>query len=128
MWREAGGAAYFGLYKVLVPPEEGASRGWTVLVDHPAEQPHTTSTALDLSACAAGMIRAALRSEVSRLRMQPAPSVLYIYYIQASAPGEHAMAASEATAVMEDVGLHISSVPGTPGLFKASLASHSSMQ
>ncbi|KAG5184998.1 hypothetical protein JKP88DRAFT_198618 [Tribonema minus] len=130
LWREAGGAAYFGMYKVLVPPEEGTSRGWTVLVDHPAQQPHTTSTALDLSACSAqvGMIHAALRAEVSRLRMQPVPSVLYVYYMQTFAPGEHAIAASEAAAVMEDVGLHISSVPGTPGLFKASLASHSSMQ
>ncbi|KAG5184983.1 hypothetical protein JKP88DRAFT_313632 [Tribonema minus] len=128
LWREAGGATYFGLYKVLVPPEEGASSGWTMLVDHPAQQEHAPGAALDLSTCTAGVIHTALRAEVSWLRMQPVPSVLYVYYIQTSAPDEHAIAASEAAAVMEAVGLHISAVPGTPGLFKASLPSHSSMQ
>ncbi|KAG5185881.1 hypothetical protein JKP88DRAFT_354038 [Tribonema minus] len=63
LWREAGGAAYFGLCKVLVPPKEGASRGWTVLVEHPAEQPHATGVALDVSTCSVGMIHAALRAE-----------------------------------------------------------------
>ncbi|KAG5191480.1 hypothetical protein JKP88DRAFT_285145 [Tribonema minus] len=101
LWRDAGGAAYFGLYKVLVPPKGGASRGWTVLVDHAAEQPHAMSVALDVSTCSVGMIHAALRAEVSRLRTQRVSAVLYIY-IQTSMPHDHAIAAAEVAAVVRD--------------------------
>eukprot|EP00611_Tribonema_gayanum_P012436 TRINITY_DN2307_c0_g2_i2.p1 TRINITY_DN2307_c0_g2~~TRINITY_DN2307_c0_g2_i2.p1 ORF type:complete len:407 (-),score=120.79 TRINITY_DN2307_c0_g2_i2:42-1262(-) len=127
LWRDAGGAAYFGLYKVLVPPKGGASRGWTVLVDHAAEQPHATSVALDVSTCSVGMIHAALRAEVSRLRTQRVSAVLYIY-IQTSMPHDHAIAAAEVAAVVRDVGLHISTVPDTPGLFRVALPLSPPMQ
>ncbi|KAG5184993.1 hypothetical protein JKP88DRAFT_276922 [Tribonema minus] len=77
LWREAGGAAYFGLYKALVPPKE--RRGWIVLRDHPVRQPHAQSTALDLSNCDDVMMHVALRAEAERLRTQPPSATVCIY-------------------------------------------------
>eukprot|EP00611_Tribonema_gayanum_P023899 TRINITY_DN5123_c0_g2_i1.p1 TRINITY_DN5123_c0_g2~~TRINITY_DN5123_c0_g2_i1.p1 ORF type:complete len:220 (-),score=71.26 TRINITY_DN5123_c0_g2_i1:47-706(-) len=122
LWREAGGAAYFGLYKALVPPEEGGRRGWTVLRDHPVRQPHAQSTALDLSNCDDVMMHVALRAEAERLRTQPPSATVCIYaYTPKSVSGKGVERAGVFHALVEHLGMHISALPGAPSLFKASV-------
>ncbi|KAG5185008.1 hypothetical protein JKP88DRAFT_219574, partial [Tribonema minus] len=120
LWREAGGAAYFGLYKVLVPPKEGSDGGWTVLVDQAVRrQPHAQNTALDLSSCNDGVMHAALRAEAWRLRAQPASAVSYVYTGTFTAHRQ-----ARATALRElmgAAGVQTSLVHRTPGLFSVSV-------
>eukprot|EP00611_Tribonema_gayanum_P003156 TRINITY_DN12460_c0_g1_i6.p1 TRINITY_DN12460_c0_g1~~TRINITY_DN12460_c0_g1_i6.p1 ORF type:complete len:710 (-),score=242.00 TRINITY_DN12460_c0_g1_i6:30-2159(-) len=128
LWREAGGAAEFGLYKALAPPpEEGDGRGWTVLVDEVVQQPtHELSCALDVSSSRIGVAHAALRAEARQLRAQPPPAARYIF-AGAATPEQHANAAAVG-AVMEKAGVTVSAVPETPGLFKASVPEQAQAQ
>ncbi|KAG5184981.1 hypothetical protein JKP88DRAFT_262778 [Tribonema minus] len=104
LWREAGGAAYFGLYKALVPPKEGSGGPWRVLEGHRAQ-----GTALDLSSCTAGVIHAALRAEAARLRALPPAAALYIYAQKKNSLHKREIAADIRT-FMEAAGAHVSSV------------------
>ncbi|KAG5184986.1 hypothetical protein JKP88DRAFT_262780 [Tribonema minus] len=124
LWREAGGAAYFGLYKALVQPEEGGRRGWTVLLDHPVRRPHAQSTALDLSSCNDVMMHVALRAEAEWLRTQPPSATAYTY---AYTP-KSVERAGVFHALVEHLGMHISAVPGATGLFKASVCAQEQAQ
>ncbi|KAG5176437.1 hypothetical protein JKP88DRAFT_335094 [Tribonema minus] len=125
LWREVGGAAHFGLYKALAPPKEGKRRGWTVLMDHPVRQPHAQRTVLDLSSrtCVDGVLHAALRAEAARLRTQPPPATVYIYIAGATTPPRVARTAVF-HALVASLSMHVSAVPPTPGLFKASVRAH----